>query len=386
MKKSTLALALGTAALFIGCGGGGGSGGGDTNSSSSISSSSSSDSSSSISSSSSSAGQISQLAPITTKLACDPAKSPNPPYTDLKYNAEGGEIVIGCLPDKSDIIVSLKDGSAEIALKKVHIEEFDNKYGMLNTKTYYDYTANAFVITYFHGRDITGNLVQESCTRTYNPSDLSAMDPDSIQLLLNSPAMGNLAGETGTTCDKNIITFGDRIDNPDQGNSLIQRNYTFTPVIGDDTKVYREERASYGNGGGTKGATSLTVSKPADVMGYRLTSIEVTDISKDTIVVEFGCDGSFTQKWTKQYEGLDPDTSKITGSEVYIESVTGLADNPLTRIRWANGTDKFGQSVNDGAIYLMGDNSQLLTNQSCFNDNCDMGFYLKSIEKISACN
>ena len=257
MKKSTVAVALGLAVLLAsGCGGGGSGGsGGQANNNSDNGSAGqnnpgSGGGSSNDADNQSSAGQIVQLTPITEKTVCDPAKSSNPPYTDLKYNAEGGNIVIECNPDSmlDDYIdVSFKDGSSSVNLKKIHIEEYDNKYGLMHTKTFYDYTPEAFTITYFHGRDIQGKMVQESCTRTYNPSTLSDADAVLIQTVLARPYSGNIAGEVNTTCDDKIFTFGDRIENPDTGNSLIQRNFIFTPETGEETKVYREETSKQGS-------------------------------------------------------------------------------------------------------------------------------------------
>ena len=256
MKKRTVAVALGLAVLLAsGCGGGGSTGSGQAGNNGNTGSAGqnnpgSGGGSPNAGSNPASGDQIAQLMPITTKTVCDPAKSSNPPYTDLKYNAEGGNIAIECNPDSmlnDGIDVSFKDGSASVNLKKIHVEQYDNKFGLMHTKTFYDYTPDAFTITYFHGRDMQGKMVQESCTRTYNPPPLSDADPIAIQTILATPYTGNLAGEVNTTCDDSILSFGDRIDNPDTGNSLIQRNFTFTPVTGEETKIYREETSKQGS-------------------------------------------------------------------------------------------------------------------------------------------
>jgi len=134
-------------------------------------------------------------------------------------------------------------------------------------------------------------------------------------------------------------------------------------------------------------ATTLAVLTPDDLKGYRLTSVEAdSGFDKQTITIEFFCDGQFKHDWTHVTEGLSPNTKTITGDEIIVERVTGWAAEAVPRIRWS-GIDKFGQSGNDGYIYLVTENDELKVNQSCFNSyDCSGGFYLESITQVDSCN
>ena len=343
MTTSTVALTAVTAAFLIGCGGSS-SGNGGGGSASSVASSASSSSSSMTGSSSSAGGS-----------GIDTAS--------LSLNAV--EDVYGYTITTNRSTMNAGD-QYEFHQRVTLSVDCDGNFDYTITNA----TQGITVTDHADGTEVTLDT-------SFNPYELSwyglwqgggtfdAGETASDILTLND--MNKIIA--GHTC---WMDFGDSVSGEDCPNNLYVERIT------------KDETCS--NGGSTEGITSLSVSEPADVMGYRLTSVEVDNISKDTIVAEFGCDGSFTQAWTKQYDGLEPNTKMITGDEVYIESVTGLAAEPLTRVRWANGTDQYGQSVNDGWIYLMGDNSQLVTEQSCFNDNCTAGFYLKSIEKIAECH
>ena len=131
---------------------------------------------------------------------------------------------------------------------------------------------------------------------------------------------------------------------------------------------------------------SLLINSPADIRGYRLSSVVVdSGFGSESIVVEIACDGKFQQDWTQKYNGMDPSVKTIKGNEIYLEPVTGLSQTPAVRLRWS-GLDKYGQTA-DGNIYLGGDNTLLKEGQSCFNDlDCtNNGYSLKSIEKIETC-
>jgi len=132
---------------------------------------------------------------------------------------------------------------------------------------------------------------------------------------------------------------------------------------------------------------TLAVLTPADLKGYRLTSVEAdSGFDKQTITIEFFCDGQFKYDWTHVSEGLSPNTKTITGDEIFFKRVTGWAAEAVPRIRWS-GIDKFGQSGNDGNIYLVTENDELKVNQSCFNSyDCSGGFYLESITQVDSCN
>jgi hypothetical protein len=239
---TTLSLAAMTA-LLIGCGGGGGSSDGPTGTTSSNGTTSSVGNSTS---SVSDGNIVNTYAPVTTAIACDPAVTTTAPYTDYKYAAEGA-IGIQC-DDTSSFLFSVffKNGGSTIDLQSIHAEVYVDEMSLRQSKTTYDYTPEAFTITYYHGRDILGNLVQESCTRTYNPTELSAMEPYQIEMLITAPYFGNLSSEVSTTCDDSLFTFGDFDTNAVNNHTIVTKsNIVFTDTLSGENKIAWESVATY---------------------------------------------------------------------------------------------------------------------------------------------
>lgn len=191
-------------------------------------------------------GGIGSYVPITTNIVCDPERTTTAPYTDYKYAAEGNFDMV-CDPSSEKLYtLSFLDGNSAMDLAKIHIEVYKSEFNKKSTKTVYDYTPSAFTITYYHGRDMLGNLVQESCTQTFNPTELSDMEPYMIETLISTPYIGNLGDEVSTTCSDSILSFGDPYpSNEGSQTMLTQTNQTFTDTQGTESKVSTEVSVTY---------------------------------------------------------------------------------------------------------------------------------------------
>lgn len=176
--------------------------------------------------------------------SCEYEFTDYPPHTDTKVTATGG-ISVECDSSVSGDLhpfnVMFPGGSETIDLQSIRIEaEVDQ----LSTKRYrntYRYTPEAFTITYYDAHDFMNNLIQESCTRTYNPAELSAMDPYMIKSLIHTPYFGNLNGEISSTCESGILYFGEMDISATPGKvSTFKYTAIFTDTQGKEHKVVYE--------------------------------------------------------------------------------------------------------------------------------------------------
>ncbi len=127
--------------------------------------------------------------------------------------------------------------------------------------------------------------------------------------------------------------------------------------------------------------SSITVTSPTDVKGYRFTSKEAS-FAKDTtalFVVEFDCNDKFYYTQHMKYKG----------QEIQID--TRGTDINVGDTAWGNRLDWSGKEVGDedethnNAIYIDAFD-KITVDKSCFADeDCLNGFYVESIEKTATC-
>ncbi len=132
-----------------------------------------------------------------------------PATTDITAK---GDIQVSC--GENDFTVTFTDGSQRKAFQSIHIEEHDDGVAFVS-RTEYDYTPQAFTITYYDGHDMFGNIAQASCVRTYAPVPLDDLDTADIAMFVQTPTIGNLGEPVSNTCSDEILYFGSRKSKPD---------------------------------------------------------------------------------------------------------------------------------------------------------------------------
>ncbi len=126
--------------------------------------------------------------------------------------------------------------------------------------------------------------------------------------------------------------------------------------------------------------SSITVTSPADVKGYRFTSKEAKISQIDAkYMVEFDCNGKFFYTQNMSYKGR---VSRIDtrGTDINVHDTA-----------WGHRLDWSGKEVGDdteihnNAIYIDAFD-KITVDKSCFvEEDCSNGFYVESIEKIATC-
>ena len=128
-----------------------------------------------------------------------------------------------------------------MSFSKITIEQYHDNYGLILQKTRFEYTPESLKVTEYYGKNLMGNLIQDHCTKVYEPADISSMDAGDIQTLLSTPNLVFHGQERSSDCDSSIFSFGYMVPGAEQTQvEQFERNYIFTPQEGEETKVYLE--------------------------------------------------------------------------------------------------------------------------------------------------